>query len=780
VGLALDPAGRLLIAEERGGRLLRLGAAGTLTPLASGLRLPRWLAVAPDGTVFLSARGLTRDAEPEPDDESAEPEMVLALGPDGAMRVLADGFRQLQGLAFGDGALFAATTGQGHEPRVTGVVYRIPLQPDGTAGPASPSGPDDRFRKPVGLARDHVGALFVTTRELDAEDDPARRAVAKLHSEARVSRFAWQLDDPQGLAFDARGHLYVADGRSGRVVRFGAPPPPALAPLPAFTARSPLAVAGTADAGARLDVRLDDSAGAVSAALADAAGAFSFPVELAPDAETVFEVLATPHGGDGLTSAPVRTAILHDGLAPSIAIQAPEAGAFVRRIVAVQVQAADAGSRVHALALTAGSVPLAVTLGPPPPTPSVTAQAAWDTTGTADGAHGLMVVAADRAGNVATISRTVFVDNTPPDTAITGGPAGPVSDATVTFTFSGTDNLAASQHLEFAWRLDGGPLGPFSRADTVTLTGLEPGVHAFEVAARDRAGNEDPTPARRSFTIGAGPTVIITDPIAGSTVPAGHLLVRGTVQTGGVEAGVAVNGSPAAVHEETFAALVPLAPGSIALTATATTADGATASHSIQVSVSPGPASSATLAALPERGVAPLTVAFTVLGVTASAAALDLEGDGSVDFTGPGLEGRTFVYPQPGLYAPTAAVTDATGARLTVRTLVQVRDGAALDGLLRARWTAMRSALASGDVEGALRYFAESHRSRFRTLFAALGGTLTQIAADMPDIQLVYAAERDAKYRIRRNQRYGGQLVTFTYYVYFVQDGAGLWVIESF
>ena len=51
----------------------------------------------------------------------------------------------------------------------------------------------------------------------------------------------------------------------------------------------------------------------------------------------------------------------------------------------------------------------------------MTATATWNTTTVADGAHTLSATATDRAGNPATATRVVTVDNTPPDTQITSG-----------------------------------------------------------------------------------------------------------------------------------------------------------------------------------------------------------------------------------------------------------------------------------------------------------------------------------------------------------------------
>src|SRR5439155_17425789 len=108
------------------------------------------------------------------------------------------------------------------------------------------------------------------------------------------------------------------------------------------------------------------------------------------------------------------------------------------------------------------------------------------------------------------------VDNTPPRTQIVGGPVGFHQSATATFIISGTDNLTPTDRLQFAWRLDGGGFGPFTRVTSTTITGLTDGSHAFEVKARDLAGNEDPRPARRTFTV-----LLTTPERGGGTTPTG-------------------------------------------------------------------------------------------------------------------------------------------------------------------------------------------------------------------------------------------------------------------
>ncbi|NTV14498.1 MAG: hypothetical protein HGA96_11310 [Desulfobulbaceae bacterium] len=74
------------------------------------------------------------------------------------------------------------------------------------------------------------------------------------------------------------------------------------------------------------------------------------------------------------------------------------------------------------------------------------------------------------------------------------------------------------------------------------------------------------------------------------------------------------------------------------------------------------------------------------------------------------------------------------------------------------------------------RNYKDNYRNQFNQLFA----NLPQLVAGMQDIELIYASENRAEYRINRDQLIDGISETVTYYIYFVLDESGLWKIEQF
>ncbi|MBI2690792.1 MAG: hypothetical protein HYX29_02420 [Solirubrobacterales bacterium] len=152
----------------------------------------------------------------------------------------------------------------------------------------------------------------------------------------------------------------------------------------------------------------------------------------------------------------------------------------------------------------------------------------------ANGAYTVTVRATDAAGNVATAPRgfNVGADVTPPDTTITSGPNGPVNTTSASFAF--TSSEAGST---FTCKLDAA--AAVACTSPVSYSGLSQGAHTVTVTATDAAGNTDPSPATRSWTIDTSPPSAPTLNGPSGTVSS----TSASITVSGTEAGASLQGS---------------------------------------------------------------------------------------------------------------------------------------------------------------------------------------------------------------------------------------------
>jgi len=128
--------------------------------------------------------------------------------------------------------------------------------------------------------------------------------------------------------------------------------------------------------------------------------------------------------------------------------------------------------------------------------------------GLSNGSHTFTVRATDPSDNVGAHQQFDFtVDTVAPDTNITSGPTGTTKSTTADVAFVGSE-----PGLTFQCSLDA---AAFSTCTSPRhLTGLTSRSHEFRVRAVDAAGNPDPFPASRTWTVDTVPPVPVLKPLA--------------------------------------------------------------------------------------------------------------------------------------------------------------------------------------------------------------------------------------------------------------------------
>lgn len=185
--LALDAQGRIVFADSVNGGVYRVAANGQVTRLIGGLSAPEGVLPLPDGSLLITVQGFPGATHDE----------IVRLAPGAATPTLFASFTNTTGKVGLDSISRDPTTGDilaADSPN--GTVYR--LSPDGRQRTLLASG----FTRPVDAITDSAGNIYVA--------DEYGFTVVKIASDGSKTTLA-HLSDPDDLAFDEDGSLLVTE-----------------------------------------------------------------------------------------------------------------------------------------------------------------------------------------------------------------------------------------------------------------------------------------------------------------------------------------------------------------------------------------------------------------------------------------------------------------------------------------------------------------------------------------------------------------------------------------
>lgn len=226
------------------------------------------------------------------------------------------------------------------------------------------------------------------------------------------------------------------------------------------------------------------------------------------------------HSG-ALNSLASNRNIVIDAVAPSVSLITPTNGSVASSTVSLSASASDVGTGVVGVQFRVGTTSIGAEDTSSP------YAATWNSTAVADGSYTLSAVVRDGAGNFATSSATITVDNTAPV-----APGTPDLLATSDTGISNSDNVTASTTPQFTSSCVTGSTVRFfhggstligaatcsaTSSATIISSTLTSGTYSITAQQSDAVGNTSSSSSALSVTIdNSAPIISITSPADGS------------------------------------------------------------------------------------------------------------------------------------------------------------------------------------------------------------------------------------------------------------------------
>jgi len=339
----------------------------------------------------------------------------------------------------------------------------------------------------------------------------------------------------------------------------------------------------------------------------------------------------------------------------------------------------------------------------------------------------------------------------------------------VRISIAGT-SFAASSDVNGIYIIPGMPRGSF------TVEVSHAGYEGVSLTINSRMYSDTTMILTHDFILREiASSIEIISPANGEYVFGENLLVVGSVRSGGGGVGVRVNDIPAQVYNGYFMANdVPLVEGVNRITAERVDPSGTLQTDSVDVTLSQRDKAAVTIHAQ-EAGIVPAEISVRIEalpGIVFAEHGLEVVGPGTAEWLSEGpLQYRVFIN-EPGIYTFRFWGIDPMGNRYEDTFGFTGMARGDMEEMLKEIWTRLKDNLIANNTEDTMSLFTPETRWRFAAQFLLLGDRLSDVFAQVGDIQLVSLSDNMAKTRVVEGD--------VTHYVWFARDIYGLWKIHKF
>ena len=215
IGVAVDSAGDLYIAEQGNSTIRMVNPQGVISTIARNLSFPAGIAADSAGNVLVAETGANRILQVKTNGSGSTP--------------LATGLASPQDVALGPGSIvYVADTGN-YRVRKVGAAGSL-VNIAGNGGAASAGGKTDvtspfELFQPIAIAIDSRGAFYVANQGRNNIVEISPNGIESLFAGTGVQGVAGdggpatqaQLRGPRGISVDSTGNVYIGDNENSRV-----------------------------------------------------------------------------------------------------------------------------------------------------------------------------------------------------------------------------------------------------------------------------------------------------------------------------------------------------------------------------------------------------------------------------------------------------------------------------------------------------------------------------------------------------------------------------------